>query len=220
MHNTNSAYLAVEMLNPKDQYETPAQLWRWAVSTFGLDCDAHASSLNAVLPAYSTRHGACLRAGARFLLNPAYGGRCVSIGDALAAHVWQRDCAVVVLLPALMHTDWCPPRRMHTRPSPNTNTRTRAHTAPTRAAAPAPRPHPRPHPRPRPRPRPRPHPHAHARARARTPAPTPAPTPVPVPTPTHTHTHPHTRTHAPTPTPTPVPVPTHTQRRAASPAHP
>ena len=41
MHNTNSAYLAVELLNPKDQYETPAQLWRWAVSTFGLDWDAH-----------------------------------------------------------------------------------------------------------------------------------------------------------------------------------
>ena len=43
---------------------------------------------------------------ARYWLNPAYGDRCVTIGDALKAYVWQQGCAVVALLPALLHADW------------------------------------------------------------------------------------------------------------------
>lgn len=103
----SAADLAIEQLNPKDQYETPAQIWRHAIATFGLTHDAHASSLNAVLPAYSTRGGEPPPDGARLWLNPAFGTRCSTIGETLAAHVWQRGCAVVAFLPALLHTDWC-----------------------------------------------------------------------------------------------------------------
>jgi hypothetical protein len=107
MYAPGATDLVVERLSVKDQYETPAQLWRYAIEAFSLDRDAHASSLNAVLPAYSTRLDTSIRAGARYWINPAYGGHCVTIGAALAAHVWVDGCAVVALLPALLHTDWC-----------------------------------------------------------------------------------------------------------------
>jgi len=106
MYAPGATELAVERLSVKDQYETPAQLWRYAIDAFSLDRDAHASSLNAVLPAYSTREDTAVRAGARYWLNPAYGGHCVTIAASLAAHVWVDGCAVVALLPALLHTDW------------------------------------------------------------------------------------------------------------------
>ena len=172
-----------------------------AVSTFGLDCDAHASSLNAVLPAYGTRHGACLRAGARFLLNPAYGGRCVSIGDALAAHVWQRDCAVVrCCLPCCIPTGAPPSSCARARP-------------PTPTPAPAPTPCLHEHPPPRSRPRPHPHalPHLYPR---------PCPCPCPC-------LRPHTRTRTrvpmpPRPRPRPLPRPRpcpHTPNAVPNPPH-
>ena len=85
--NPSSTTLLVEHLNPKDQYETPAHIWRYAVSTYGLDRDAHASSLNALLPAYDTRSSTGPVPAARYWLNPAYGGRCVTIGDALKTYV-------------------------------------------------------------------------------------------------------------------------------------
>ena len=108
MYNPSANGLRVEMLNPKDQYETPSHIWRHAITTFNLDYDLHASSLNAVLPSFGHRASmAPPPVGARCWLNPAYGGRCVSISDALAAYVWQRGCAVVALLPALLHMDWC-----------------------------------------------------------------------------------------------------------------
>jgi hypothetical protein len=114
MYNPGSTALAIEELSPKDQYETPAHIWRFAVERFRLDRDAHASSLNAVMPAYGTRADGGLVAGARYWLNPAYGGRCVTIGDALATYVWREGCAVVALLPGLMHTDWyAPPCLVH-----------------------------------------------------------------------------------------------------------
>lgn len=106
MYSPTSERLVVETLNVKDQYETPAYLWRHAVVTFRLDRDAHASSLNAVLPAYDTRLEGGPREGARYWLNPAYGRHCGTIADALATHVWQRGCAVVALLPALLHMGW------------------------------------------------------------------------------------------------------------------
>ena len=117
MYRPGSEFLAVERLTPKDQYETPAHIWRHAVATHALDYDMHASSLNAVLPSYGTRAGTAGASGARCWLNPAYGFRCKSIGDALEACVWQRGCAVVALLPALMHTEWCAASSMHA-PSP------------------------------------------------------------------------------------------------------
>ena len=106
MHNARSEALHVVRVTPKDCYETPAHLWRHAIAAFRLDRDAHASALNAVLPAYDTRDAPGPQPGARYWLNPAYGVRCGGIGRALAAHVWQRGCAVVALLPALLHTDW------------------------------------------------------------------------------------------------------------------
>ena len=112
MYNPGSDALAIEELSPKDQYETPAHIWRFAIEWFCLDRDAHASSLNAVLPAYGTRADGGLVAGARYWLNPAYGGRCVTIAEALATFVWREGCAVVALLPSLLHTDWCAPPRL------------------------------------------------------------------------------------------------------------
>jgi hypothetical protein len=73
MYAPTSTQLAVEILNVKDQYETPAYIWRHAVRTFHLDRDAHASSLNAVLPAYDSRGHVGPQQGARYWLNPAYG---------------------------------------------------------------------------------------------------------------------------------------------------
>lgn len=106
MYNPSTERLAVHTVNVKDQYETPAGIWRHAVTAFRLDRDAHASSLNAVLPAYDSRLELGPRQGARYWLNPAYGHRCGTIADALAAYVWQRGCAVVALLPALLHMQW------------------------------------------------------------------------------------------------------------------
>jgi hypothetical protein len=111
MYNPGSDALAIEELSPKDQYETPAHIWRFAVERFRLDRDAHASSLNAVMPAYATRADDGLVPGARYWLNPAYGGHCVTIAEALKAFVWREGCAVVALLPGLMHTDWYAPPR-------------------------------------------------------------------------------------------------------------
>ena len=70
-YNPAATDLAVEHFNVKDQYETPSHLWRWAITEFGLNRDAHASSLNAVLPAYDTRDSVGPVAGARYWLNPA-----------------------------------------------------------------------------------------------------------------------------------------------------
>ena len=55
MYTPTSASLSVEVLTPKDQYETPAHVWRHAIREYTLDHDVHASSLNAVLPSYGTR---------------------------------------------------------------------------------------------------------------------------------------------------------------------
>ena len=52
LFDESSEALQVELIVPKDQYETPAEIWRAAVRMYGLDRDAHASPLNAVLPAY------------------------------------------------------------------------------------------------------------------------------------------------------------------------
>ena len=51
-YRPGSAQLAIEHVAAKDQYETPAHLWRHAIAAYALDRDAHASTLNAVLPAY------------------------------------------------------------------------------------------------------------------------------------------------------------------------
>lgn len=51
MSNPSSTELSIEYLNIKDQYETPAHIWRHAVGTYKLSHDAHASSLKyRVLP--------------------------------------------------------------------------------------------------------------------------------------------------------------------------
>lgn len=94
------------MVEPKDQYETPAWVWRFAVREFDLDRDAHASSLNAVLPRYDTPADPGPVPGSRYWLNPAYGGHCRGIGDVLAQYVWQHGCTVVALLPVLVHHQW------------------------------------------------------------------------------------------------------------------
>ena len=106
MHRPASAALSVESVVAKDNYETPARIWRHAITEYGLNRDAHASALNAVLPSYDTRDTPGPRAGARYWLNPAFGVHCGGIGAALAAHVWQSECAVVARLPALLHTAW------------------------------------------------------------------------------------------------------------------
>ena len=62
------------MVRAKDQYETPAHLWRHAIATYALDRDAHASTLNAVLPRYDVPGGE-VAPGARYWINPAYGVR-------------------------------------------------------------------------------------------------------------------------------------------------
>ena len=126
MHNARSEALHVVRVTPKDCYETPAHLWRHAIAAFRLDRDAHASALNAVLPAYDTRDAPGPQPGARYWLNPAYGVRCGGIGRALAAHVWQRGCAVVALLPALLNTDWCARARRRAAPTSLAATRARA----------------------------------------------------------------------------------------------
>ena len=81
MHRPHSAALRVERVVPKDNYETPAHLWRHAVATFRLDRDAHASSLNAVLPSYDTRDAAGPQQGARYWLNPAFGAHLLFAGS-------------------------------------------------------------------------------------------------------------------------------------------
>ena len=55
MYNPVSAGLSIELLKPKDNYETPAHVWRYATRAYALDYDVHTSSLNAVLPSYGTR---------------------------------------------------------------------------------------------------------------------------------------------------------------------
>lgn len=107
MHNPTTCSLRIERVVAKDNYETPARIWRHAIEAYRLDRDAHASSLNAVLPAYDTVDDcAGPHRGARYWLNPAFGTRCGGIGSALEALVWQDGCAVVALLPALLHTSW------------------------------------------------------------------------------------------------------------------
>ena len=73
-YRPGSAQLAIEMVRAKDQYETPAHLWRHAIATYALDRDAHASTLNAVLPCYDVPGGE-VAPGARYWINPAYGVR-------------------------------------------------------------------------------------------------------------------------------------------------
>jgi len=81
-------------------------VWRFAVRTFALERDAHASPLNAVLPLYdSLAHLGPVR-GARYWMNPAYGGHCGAIGSALSRYVWQQGCTVVALLPVLVNQPW------------------------------------------------------------------------------------------------------------------
>lgn len=113
MHNPASATLRAEHIFAKDNYETPAHIWRHAIATHGLNRDAHASSLNAVLPAYDTRDDPGPRPGQRYWLNPAFGVHCGGIGRVLEAYVWQKGCTVVALLPALLHTDWWHDYVMH-----------------------------------------------------------------------------------------------------------
>lgn len=43
LFDESSDSLQVELIVPKDQYETPAEIWRAAVRMFGLDRDSHAS---------------------------------------------------------------------------------------------------------------------------------------------------------------------------------
>jgi hypothetical protein len=52
---SSAELLHVELIEPKDQYETPAWVWQHAVRTFALRRDAHASPLNVVLPLYDSR---------------------------------------------------------------------------------------------------------------------------------------------------------------------
>mmetsp|Transcript_20418 Transcript_20418/g.52742 ORF Transcript_20418/g.52742 Transcript_20418/m.52742 type:complete len:411 (-) Transcript_20418:101-1333(-) len=102
----------VEDVDGKEQYETPAWIWKYWIHRERLDFDAHATALSAVLPSYSTAAApveppAC----ARIWLNPAYGRRCGGIGGALChyvhRHVRERGCTLVALVPVLSHTDWC-----------------------------------------------------------------------------------------------------------------
>jgi len=97
---------SIEYPTIKDQYETPSHVWRYAVDKFNLNRDANASSLNAVLPAYDTPATESVTPGARYWLNPAYGTRCGGLEAVLSRYVWQAGCAVVALLPTLLHTSW------------------------------------------------------------------------------------------------------------------
>jgi len=106
LFDEGSSSLQLSTIEAKDQYETPAWVWRFAVRTYALDRDAHASSLNAVLPLYDSPSAPGPVPGSRYWLNPAYGGHCRAIGDVLARYVWQQGCAVVALLPALVHLSW------------------------------------------------------------------------------------------------------------------
>jgi len=108
----------VEDVDGKEQYETPAWIWKYWIHRERLDFDAHATALSAVLPSYSTAAApveppAC----ARIWLNPAYGRRCGGIGDALfhyvRRHVRERGCTLVALVPVLSHTDWFESEVMH-----------------------------------------------------------------------------------------------------------
>lgn len=105
--------MQVELIVPKDQYETPAEIWRAAVRMYGLDRDAHASPLNAVLPAYDSPSAPGPVAGSRYWINPAYGSYCRDIGEALSRYVWQQGCTVVALLPALVNQPWWHELVMH-----------------------------------------------------------------------------------------------------------
>ena len=113
MHNPKSTALHIERVNVKDNYETPPYIWRHAIDAYKLNRDAHASSLNAVLPNYDTKDETGPLPGARYWLNPAFGAHCGGIRSALESYVWQRGCAVVALLPALLHTDWWHDYVMH-----------------------------------------------------------------------------------------------------------
>ena len=103
---TASPALRIELVDARDQFETPAPVWRHAVDALRVDRDAHASALNAISSAYDSRASQGPQPGARYFLNPAYGGHCAAIGETLARYVWQDGCAVVAVLPALLHTGW------------------------------------------------------------------------------------------------------------------
>lgn len=106
MHSPAGADLLVERVVAKDNYETPSHIWRHAIVAHRLNRDAHASSLNAVMRDYDWRNSPGPLPGARYWLNPAFGSHCGGIGSVLEKYVWQQGCAVVALLPALLHMSW------------------------------------------------------------------------------------------------------------------
>ena len=106
--------LLFECVVAKDNYETPAWLWRHYVTREALTIDAHASALNAVTPEYLTAADppdALERlSGVGIWLNPAYGPKCSGIEPVLArllsTAVVQRGCWLVALLPLYSFKTW------------------------------------------------------------------------------------------------------------------
>ena len=102
-----------ERINPKDNYETPAWIWRHYIESESLQVDVHSSAINALAPTYHTLadgdSGIEQLHGARLWLNPAYGYRCAGIEPTLrllVTAVRERGCTLVALLPTVNFGTW------------------------------------------------------------------------------------------------------------------
>ena len=112
--------LLFERVVAKDNYESPAWLWRHYVEHESFTVDVDSSALNAVMPTYLTTADppAMLERlrGVGIWLNPAYGPKCSAIEPTLerllSTAVTERDCWLVAFLPVYSFRTWCaaPPR--------------------------------------------------------------------------------------------------------------
>lgn len=108
----SDANVRVEGVRVKDQYETPAWIWRHYVDAERLQVDVHATALNAVLPEFITADEDLVKCAPslrrrRLWLNPAFGGGSSgsiarALGVLIAGPVRQsgRQCAGQVILSA------------------------------------------------------------------------------------------------------------------------
>ena len=112
-----SPALHLEHVVTKDQYETPAWLWRHYVALEHLTVDANATALNAVAPTYLTAADSPAELerlrDVGIWLNPAYGPKCTAIEPTLArllaTAVGEHGCTLVALLPLYSFKTWCVP---------------------------------------------------------------------------------------------------------------
>jgi len=106
--------LLFERVVAKDNYETPAWLWRHYVEHESFTVDVDSSALNALMPTYLTTADppATLERlrGVGIWLNPAYGPKCSAIEPTLerllSTAVTERDCWLVAFLPVYSFRTW------------------------------------------------------------------------------------------------------------------